>query len=1719
MKKFYYLLIASFLLNVNNSLSQYGNEWINYNQQYYAFDVVQDGIYRLNQTTLQSQGINTSSFSSANIQIFGKEKEIPIHIVDGGDNSFDNGDYILFYAERNDGWLDSTLYPNPSTIGSPGLSLYNDTLTYFFTWNNSNNNLRYQIETDTDFASYTASPYILSFFEKTFTNSYYEGQRLGDASSSFFVPGEGWGAGQINGAGGATQNHSLLTPNPYLGGDAPNAKFNGLSISNSNASTSPISPVNHHMRWRIGTSGTTIQDQTFQGYNQIRSQVDVSPALLSNGTTPLYFDVVGDLGATTDYQAVTYYSIEYPMVPNFGNAQFRKFKVVNSNQSKIRLDVTGVSLNNPIVFVTGDTPRLIPFTNSSGTNSMLIPNSQNGVQQNVVFSNQSSIPEVTSLYEVGENAQFIDYTSGLMDSVLIMVYNNKLKPASEEYANYRRSPEGGNYNVILADVDQLYFQFGGGIKKHINGIRRFSAFINDNTPSNLSGLFLMAKGVREATLNSFTSDGPGYRFNPVRYELCLIPSFGHPSSDVAITASLTPNNWAPICPTGRISVRKNQELLDYLNKVKQYEIQQAPNDVYNSPNKAWQKEIIHFAGGSDASDQALFQSAINSYKYIVEDSLFGGNVTNFFNTSTDPLDPSTLDGITSRIQNGVSVMTYFGHSSATTSGFEINLDEPSNWNNIGKYPLMIVNSCYNGNLFQLSPSKSEDFVQVPNLGAIGYISSTSTGYSHSLTHYTRDLYKEFSNLSYGKPIGFNMMKTIESQQSTYSSSLYHETTTSQMVLNGDPLIKVNSHPRPEIELTQEGVWFTPDDLNLTIDSIEMHIVLTNLGQSVMNPFSLEVIRNFPNGVDSIYVFQFEELHFKDTFSFKMPLQASIGLGINNFQISVDLPSFIPEQYDEIYNNRITVPLFLDVDGIIPVIPFDFAVVPNDTVTVKASTINPIAESQTYIFQLDTTDLYNSPELRQYTITASGGVKEVHWSEWLNSSGINSPLVCEDSVVYFWRVAIQDPNPDWREHSFQYIINKEGWGQDHFFQFKKNDFLNVQHDRLTRKKNFQPELFEISCRAFSGGGLTIYNNSWSINGTQQDYGILNTTRKFHVGVVDPVTFTAWETRFVHPDGSVSNPDHNFNNNNDNFTALNRTMKYFTFNQNSQTSLQAFCNMINNEIPDSHYVVIYSPLSTRYDLINNLDSTNVYSTMHSVGATGFNGDNVNAPFGVIFKKGNPASIEQLYDTTGTGDVLIDFTFTGIASQGLESTPLIGPSSEWKTIYWKQAPEETNTSDSTRLKIKAFDLNQIFQMEIDTVFSQHDSIQSLNNFINAELYPYIQLEAYYFDDSTFTPAQMDHWHVLFSPVPEAAIDGASGHYWSHLNDTLNEGEKAHFAIDVKNIFTLDMDSLLIDYWVEDANQVKHPINYPRQEPLLIDGVIRDTIEINTNGLGGLNTLWMEVNPYINGSIIETDQPEQAHFNNLLQLPFYVAADDKNPILDVTFNGRHILNGDIVDPNSEILISLKDDNEFLVMDNVSDTSLFGIYLTSPDGVQKRIPFVDEQGNTIMQWIPAEAQHKRFKIIWPSEFKQNGTYELFVQGSDRSGNLSGDLEYRVSFEIILESTITHMMNYPNPFSTSTRFVFTLTGSEAPDDILIQILTITGKVVREINEDELGPINIGRNITEFAWDGTDEFGDPLANGVYLYRVQAKLNGETIKHRESGADKAFKKNFGKMYLMR
>jgi hypothetical protein len=289
---------------------------------------------------------------------------------------------------------------------------------------------------------------------------------------------------------------------------------------------------------------------------------------------------------------------------------------------------------------------------------------------------------------------------------------------------------------------------------------------------------------------------------------------------------------------------------------------------------------------------------------------------------------------------------------------------------------------------------------------------------------------------------------------------------------------------------------------------------------------------------------------------------------------------------------------------------------------------------------------------------------------------------------------------------------------------------------------------------------------------------------------------------------------------------------------------------------------------------------------------------------------------------------------------------------------------------------------------------------------------------------------------------------------------------------------------------------------------------MDLDSKNFSEANTMYLEFNP-------NNDQPEQYHFNNFMFRNFYVKTDRTNPLMDVTFDGVHILNRDLVSAKPHIQIRLKDDAKFLLL---NDTALSSVQLRYPDGTIRTFHF----DNDTLRFTPATSGGDNTAVVdfFPQFLTQyNGEgdeYELIVKGKDRSGNKAGDTEFRIAFTIITKPMISNLLNYPNPFTTSTAFVFTVTGSEVPQNMKIQVLTVTGKIVREITKDELGSIHIGRNITEFKWDGTDQFGQKLGNGVYLYRFVTSLNGkrmEKYKAQGDNTDMYFNNGYGKMYLMR
>jgi flagellar hook assembly protein FlgD len=151
----------------------------------------------------------------------------------------------------------------------------------------------------------------------------------------------------------------------------------------------------------------------------------------------------------------------------------------------------------------------------------------------------------------------------------------------------------------------------------------------------------------------------------------------------------------------------------------------------------------------------------------------------------------------------------------------------------------------------------------------------------------------------------------------------------------------------------------------------------------------------------------------------------------------------------------------------------------------------------------------------------------------------------------------------------------------------------------------------------------------------------------------------------------------------------------------------------------------------------------------------------------------------------------------------------------------------------------------------------------------------------------------------------------------------------------------------------------------------------------------------------------------------------------------------------------------------------------------------------------------------------EDGIYELIVQARDASGNDAGDYAYYVSFKVTHDKSVSHIYNFPNPFRTSTRFIYTLTGESSPAFYQIQILSVTGVVVREITSDELGPLAVGTHMTEYEWDGTDDNGNVLAGGTYFYHMIVRdENQQDYKlYQQSSGGQVTRHDWGKLVILR
>ncbi|MFO7789304.1 MAG: C25 family cysteine peptidase [Bacteroidales bacterium] len=1640
---------------------EHGNEWIDYDQKYYRVSVTEDGMYRIPYQALVNSGFPAGQIDPRWIQLFHKGEEQYIYIEGEGTNGiFDPDGYIEFYGKRNRGYRDTALFDEPENCINPDHSLFSDTASYYLTWNNSTNNRRMTVETDDDFAAYSShlSPWCVRHIRENYTGAYYPA-----SVRSLYTRSEGWLDGST-----ITLDNSR-SKNIGLPGLVSTGNPVEIELAVAGTPSSHIvSYVPHHLK--VDFLGETRIDEIYTGYDFVRKSFSFPAGDVTESIDFVFSSNDTQSPQQNDNNRVAYIDIEYPRDYDFPDSDYYEFFLSPGGGDKDLLEITGFQSSGTVWLYDLDQGLRIQVSEQSGTLKALVPN--DGTERHMGICNEG-YKSVHEISPVSDDATFTNYTSLTPDADYLIVTHPKLADAAGAYKAYRN---GTGYQAEVFNVNELYEQYAYGVKKHPYAIRNLISHYTELNGKRPKHLFLLGKSIRTNNI----------RNNSNRYDACLVPTCGYPGSDVLITAGMGDSEFEPFVPTGRLAARSESHVYDYLDKIMAYE----SNEL-----ALWMKNVLHFGGGSDSSEQSAFESYLAGYEDIIEDTVFGGIVHTFLKNSSEPIQISVSDSVYDLINNGVTMMTFFGHASA--NGFDQSIDDPENYNNTNRYPFILANSCYSGDIHVVDNlSVSERWVLINEKGSIGFMASVGAGIPSYLNQYSDKLYKNIAYLNYGKPLGFQQQEAIRLAQQGSLSDVRLETTCHDMLLHGDPALRLNYAELPDLVMESSGITFDPPEVTTVQDSFNVNLYMTNQGQAFADTFIVRVTREYPDYSVDEYEKAVAGCLYDQSLQVKMPVDHSKGPGLNKITVHLDFYDQIDELSET--NNDAVLQFLIKTGDVYPVYPYEFAIYPDNTVTLKASTGDPFIGETEFLFEMDTTDLFNSnmgTAMYSGQVTDSGGV--ITWTP---------PATLSDTTVYYWRVAANRPVPDsisWKESSFIYIPGKTGWSQAHPFQFKKDDYAFINLNREERRFDYIETPKQLHCYNIGSPGDDVYEHiRFTIDGAiangNGDNGSCTETSAMLITVIDPVTLKAWPANIAHY-GQSNYPI---------CGNMNRPQFFFVFPTGSDESRQDMINMINNEVPDGYYILAYSFRKGNFE--NWAESE--YTTFETLGA-----DNIRylenwIPYIFFCKKGDTNTAEEEIGDTSNDEIEFSRELTTAFNYGTITSTIVGPSSGWQSLHWYQESQEAD-NDSSLLEILFYDPVTNSTEVFDAITTSNYDIYNLDGYIDYEAHPLLKLNFWTRDDSTKTPGQLKKWQLMYEGEPETAISPPDGLYITA--DTITQGEELEFALATRNISPYDMDSLLVKYWLQTGENQITQTKENRLAPHPSGDVAIDTASFNTKQLNGLNSVWIEYNPAVEGG--NYDQPEQYHFNNIAQYYFYVDNDNVNPVLDVTFDGVHILDGDIVSAKPEILISLKDENPFLPL---TDTSLFRVYLTNmQNGTEERIFFRDSTGNEVLHFIPADLPENKAKILYEPEFTEDGTYQLRVQATDASGNESGDYDYVIAFEIITESSITHVLNYPNPFSTSTRFVFELTGSVIPDKFRIEIYTVTGRLVKVIDKAELGSIRIGRNITDYAWDGRDMYGDRLANGVYFYRIKTEIAGESIEHRSNESDKFFKKNIGKMYLMR
>ncbi len=201
---------------------------------------------------------------------------------------------------------------------------------------------------------------------------------------------------------------------------------------------------------------------------------------------------------------------------------------------------------------------------------------------------------------------------------------------------------------------------------------------------------------------------------------------------------------------------------------------------------------------------------------------------------------------------------------------------------------------------------------------------------------------------------------------------------------------------------------------------------------------------------------------------------------------------------------------------------------------------------------------------------------------------------------------------------------------------------------------------------------------------------------------------------------------------------------------------------------------------------------------------------------------------------------------------------------------------------------------------------------------------------------------------------------------------------------------------------------------------------------------------------------------------------SDNRAPEMDLFMNSIKFADGGMVGPDPILIAEIYDENGI----NTVGTGI---------GHELTAILDDDENNVFLLNDFYEASRNSYQegtIKYPFQDLEEGEHNLRVKVWDVANNShEGEINFIVADDANM--ALGHVVNYPNPFTTNTKFFIEHNRNGSTLKVIVKIYTVAGKMVKSLEDNVFADGNL---YCDMEWDGKDEFGDLIGRGVYVYQV-------------------------------